>query len=283
MLKLSPRSCLGAARRCARVLVAMGCLASIALVVSSPAQASLPEVGRCVKVAVGTGAYRDGKCLTRETGVSGKWEFVQASATENLTFSGGGTEVQLATAGHETITCVVANLHGTFTGPKTASVELELQGCSNSKGESCGSAGAENQIKSNPLEAELGFIQNVVVEGHLHVKVGLDFRPQSPQTSLANYKCGIEAETQLPNAAIEGSVIAADKPIDVMKAENLVIFHVRRTGAQDPESFQEAPKDTLFTTLTSGLETSGPFATTLGVKEYIGKYSQPLEIKAIQK
>jgi hypothetical protein len=204
-----------------------------------------------------------------------------ASATEDLTFSGGGIEVKLATAGHEKISCVVANVKGTFTGPKTASAEIELQGCSNEKGDSCGSATNENQIKFNTLEAEVGFIQNVVVEGHRRIKVGIDFKPQAPQTSLASYKCG--TESQLPTAAIEGSVIAADKPIDTMKEEDKLVFHVKPSGAQDPESFQESPKDTLSTTFTSGLETFGPFATSLGVKEYSGKYSQPLEIKAIEK
>jgi hypothetical protein len=271
-----------AARTRAYVLMLAGSLASLTLVFTPAAQASLPEVGRCVKVATGTGAYTSGKCITRETGSRGKWEFVPASATEDLTFSGGGVQVQLATAGHEEIGCVVANVKGTFAGPKSASAEIELQGCTNAKGESCGSATNENQIKFNPLEAELGFIQNIVIEGRLHVKVGMDFKPQTPQTSLASYKCGINNQSELPTAAIEGSVIATDKPIDVMKEENKLIFHVKM-GAQDPESFQEAAKDTLFTTITSGLESFGPFATTLGVKEYTGKYSQPLEIKAIEK
>jgi hypothetical protein len=281
MSKLTHRRWTGSARSSAYLLILGGCLASLALAASSPAQAALPEVGRCVKVALGKGAYRDGKCLTHETGTRGKWEWMPASATEGLTFTGGGIQVTLATAGHETIECAVANMKGTFTGPKTASAELELQGCTNAKGETCGSAGAENQIKSNPLEAEYGFIQNVVVEGHHRVKVGVDFKPQSPQTALASYKCG--TESQLPTAAIEGSVIALTKPIDTMKEEAGLTFHVNFRGAQVPESFQESPKDTLSTTFTSGLETTGPFATTLNIQEYTGKYSQPLEIKALEK
>jgi hypothetical protein len=279
MSKLTHRT--GTARSRACLLVVGGCLASLALAGSSPAQAALPEVGRCVKVALGKGAYRDSKCLTHETGTRGKWEWMPASATENLSFSGGGTQVKLATAGHETIECAVANVKGTFTGPKTASAEIELQGCANAKGESRGSAGNENQIKSNPLEAEYGFIQNVVVEGRRIVKVGLDFKAQSPQTALATYKCG--TENALPTAAIEGSVIAVAKPIDTMKEEAGLTFHVSFRGAQVPESFQESPKDTLSTTFTSGLETTGPFATTLGIQEYTGKYSQALEIKALEK
>jgi hypothetical protein len=281
MSKLAHMRWSGNARSRIRLLIIGGCMATAALAVGSPAQAAVPEAGRCVKVAIGKGAYRDGHCLTRETGTTGRWEWMPASTTENLTFSGGGIQGRIAIAGHEAVECAVANLKGTLTGPKTATAELELQGCSNAKGEQCGSAGNENQIKSNVLEAELGFIQNVVVEGHHHVKVGVDFRPQSPQTTLANYKCG--TESSLPNAALEGSVIAALKPIDTMKEAADLTFHVRLNGTQDPESFQESAKDTLSTTFTSGLETTGPFATTLGIHEYTGKYSQPLEIKALEK
>ena len=133
----------------------------------------------------------------------------------------------------------------------------------------------------NPLEATLGFIKNEIVEGHYHVKVGLDFKAQPPLTALVNYKCG-GTLFEPPNTAIEGSIIAADKPIDVMKSVNALNFHVTIKGTQDPEKFQEEAKDTLITAFTSGLETT--FApSTLSIKEYSGKYSVPLEIKAIEK
>jgi hypothetical protein len=111
---------------------------------------SLPEVGRCVKVALGTGEYKGGQCITREKvgGERGKYNWVQANVTEDVTFEGGGTNVKLATAGHPTIICVVANVKGTLTGPKTATAEIELQGCSNPVGETCHGLGAENQMKS---------------------------------------------------------------------------------------------------------------------------------------
>jgi hypothetical protein len=283
MSRVSDRRRVLAARSRMGALILAGLLIALMAVASSSAQAALPEVGRCVKVAVGTGTFKDGKCLTHETGTTGKWQWMPASVTENLTFEGSGSPPVLKTAGHETVECVVANTKGMFTGAKTASVEIEFQGCQNAKGEECASGTSENQIKTNPVEAELGFIQNVIVEGHFHVKVGLDLKAQPPTTALANYKCGTGGPSELPNAALEGSVIAADKPIDVMKTENKLIFHVKLNGTQDPESFQEGPKDTLSTTYMQNLETFGPFPSTLSIKEYSGKYSQPLEIKAIEK
>jgi hypothetical protein len=243
---------------------------------------SLPEVGRCVKVATGTGEFKGGLCITPEKagGLRGKYNWVQANATENLTFEGGGINVKLATAGHPTIICVVANVKGTLTGPKTASAEIELQGCSNPLGETCHSAGAENQIKSLPLETELGFIKNELREGKRYVKVGMDFKAQTPLTQMFVYECGTESST---SATIEGSVIVADKPMDKMSLENKLFFHVLYPkGTQDPEKFEGGVKDTLTTKFTTGIETTTA-SSTLDVKEYTGKYSVPLEVKGIEK
>jgi hypothetical protein len=245
---------------------------------------ALPEWGHCIKVAVGKGAYKGGQCVVREHGEVGKWEWIPAKVTDEATFEGAGTPPVLKTAGHETIECVVGNLHGKITEPRKASVELELQGCAQTVSHvECGSASSENVIKFNPMEAELGYIKYEEVEGHIHFKVGLDLKAQTPLTSLATYKCGSGGPTELPNTTIEGSVIAADKPNNAMKSTNVLKFHVTLAGAQDPEKFQELPKDTLSTTIMSGLETLGPFPTTLGMKEYTGKYNAPIEIKATEK
>jgi hypothetical protein len=242
---------------------------------------SLPELGRCVKVATGTGEFKGGQCITPEVagGKRGNHNWVQANVTEKLTFTSAGVEPKLATAGHPTVTCAVMNVSGTFTGPKTATSEIELQGCENSVGELCHGIGAENQIKSAPLEAELGFIKNELVEGKYHVNVGLDFRPQPPLTALLTYQCGSESST---TASVEGSVIVTDKPIDKMTASDVLFFHVVK-GAQTPEKFEGGVNDTLTTKFTTGIEsTSAP--STLGTKEAnTGTYSVPLEIKAIEK
>jgi len=270
-------------RRCLLAFLIVGAFAAMTSTASAAEYEvhALPEWGQCVKVPIGTGVYKGGQCVVRETGTAGKWEWVPASVTEKFMFEGGGIQVKIASAGHETVECVVGNVKGTITGPKTATAEMEFQGCQNQKHENCGSPSNENLIKSNPLEATLGFIKNEEVEGHKRIKVGLDFKAQPPLTALANYKCG-GTLLEPPNIALEGSVIAADKPINAMKQVNKLIFHVTVKGTQDPEKFQEEPKDTLFTTFTNGLE-STTVPSTLGIKEYAGKYSVPLEIKAAER
>jgi hypothetical protein len=269
-------------RRCLLALMVLGAIAATTASAAEYEVRALPELGRCVKVPIGTGEYKGALCITHEVakGERGKYNWVQANATENLTFEGAGIEVKLATSGRSTIECVVANVKGTITGPKTATAEIELQGCKNTNEELCHGVGAENQIKSLPLEAELGFIRNEVVEGHRKVKVGLDFKPQPPLTSLMSYQCGSEPTAE--TAAVEGSVIVSDKPIDKMTTENKLNFHVLLKGTQDPEKFENGLKDTLTTTFTKGIETTSA-PTTLGMNSYVGKYSVPLEIKAIEK
>jgi hypothetical protein len=264
-------------RRCLLAFMILGAIAAATASAAEYEVRALPEVGHCVQVAVGTGEYKGGNCITHETGTKGKWNWVPASATENLTFEGAGTEVILATAGHSTIECVVTNVTGTFSGPKTATAKMEFQGCKNTLEEQCHSASAENQIVSPPLEAEVGFIRNELIEGKYRIKVGIDFKAQTPLTQMLVYQCG---EAGLETATVEGSVIATDRPIDKRTKENNLVFSVKRLKQiQEPEKFQEGLKDTLITKFTSGIEsTTAP--STLSMNNYVGKYSDTLEIKA---
>jgi hypothetical protein len=260
-------------RRCLLAFLILGAITATTASARYEVRA-MPELGRCVKVAVGTGGFKGSACITHESGTKGQYEFMPASAAENITFEGAGTEVVLASSGHPSVKCIDANVTGTLTGPKTATAKIEMQGCENTIGQLCHSVNAENQIVSLPLEANLGFIKHEEVEGKLSVKVGLDFKAQSPFTQMIQYECKESEET----ATVEGSVIATDKPINKMASENKLVFHVTLKG-QDPEKFQEGLKDTLSTTFAKGLA-STTVASTYSVKNYVGKYSIPLEIKA---
>ncbi len=242
---------------------------------------SLPEAGRCVKVPVGTGTYSTANCVFVAKGETGKkFEWIPASVTEQLTFSGSGLETTLTTAGHPTIKCVAANIAGEWTGAKTASVTMELQGCTTPTGAQCQS-GPQNhsEIKTLPDEAELGFVKHEEIEGKLRVVVGLDLKPTPPLTALAEYECTGSGQT----AHVEGSVVARAKPFDKMTTELNVLVTATTTGVQVPEQFEGGPKDTLTTSFTSGIEKFGPFASSLNIKSETGKEAVPLEIKALEK
>jgi hypothetical protein len=236
---------------------------------------ALPEAGRCVSTAIGKGVYRGGQCVSVATPGNGRWEWVPASATEKLTFSGAGEESKLTTVGAPTIKCINANITGEWRDPKTATVEIEFQGCQNPQEVQCQSGSAKSEIKTLPLDAELGFIRHETIEGKEISVVGLDLKPQAPLTALAIYNCGSQTET----STLEGSVIGEIKPIDKMGLPQKVLYRTRVSGAQLPESFQGEPNDTLFTKFTTGLE-SVTAPTTLKIIKETGKSAVPLEIKA---
>jgi hypothetical protein len=238
----------------------------------------MPEAGRCVKVATGAGVYKGSQCLAIEHSSKklGKYNWIPASQSEKLTFSGAGLESVLTTVGHPTIKCIAANLTGEYTGPKKATVTVEFQGCINSLGQQCQSNPQnKSEIKTLPLEAELGFIRNEIVEGRLVVSVGLDLKPTSPLTNLVVYECGSLTET----ANLEGSVVGQEKPIDKMTTEMNLVYSTKSNGEQLYEKFQEGLADTLSTTFHVGLG-STTAATTLKIKSYLGSNGVPLEVKA---
>lgn len=236
---------------------------------------ALPEAGRCVSTAIGKGVYKGGQCVTVAAPGTGRWEWMPASATEQLKFSGSGEESKLTTVGAPTIKCINANITGEWRNPKTATVEVEFQGCQNPQEVQCQSGSAKSEIKTLPLEAELGFIKSEEVEGKQIAVVGLDLKPQPPLTALAIYNCGSQTET----STLEGSVIGELKPIDKMGLPQKILYRTRVTGEQLPESFQGQPNDTLTTKFTTGIETV--FApTTLKIKKETGTSAVPLEIKA---
>jgi hypothetical protein len=260
------------------------CLAAslaIAIGGAGVANAEVPEFGRCVKVTLGTGKYTSATCLTKSTAPSNaRYEWTPVSGTEKLTFAGTGAEPTIITAGHPTISCPSANLSGEYTGPKTASVTIELQGCLDQNTKQCQTpAATKSQIKTFPMEAELGYTRHEIVNGKLIVAVGLDLKATPPLTALASYECTGSEEI----ASIQDSVIGKLKPWNKMTTESNLNLFVRKTGQQIPESFAGGPKDTLNTSFMKGLETTGPFPTTLKIASETGTNSVPLEIKAVEK
>jgi alpha-tubulin suppressor-like RCC1 family protein len=237
---------------------------------------SLPEVGRCVKVAAGAGIYQGAACVTKAVPGKGRYEWIPVSATEKQAFTGAGAETTLATVGHPPIHCVTANISGEYTGPKTATVQIEFQACTNSLGQQCQSNPQnKSELKTLPLEAELGLIKNQVVEGRKIVVAGLDLKPQPPLSSLLVYECGSATES----ARLEGSVIGKVGPINKMTTTMKLLYYAKKTGEQVPERFESGLTETLTTTFQSGLEsTSAP--STLNIKEETGSNAAPLEIKA---
>jgi hypothetical protein len=262
---------------CLIVALAAGALMAPVASAAEYGPKEFPEIGRCVNVGVGNGTYRDAKCQFVARPGYGKTEWIPATQSEKITFSGGGSEATLKTLGHPTIKCIGENIHGEYLNEKQASVVIELVGCTDQSNKQCTQVAGVNksEIASGSLTSELGFIKNV----EKTIVVGMDFKPPFLQKALFTYECDGEKGLGEMNA-IEGSVIAKYKPIQVMKEEMKMQFLATKAGLQNPEKFESGLKDTLVTSYGKfPNEKLGEGPTTLNIKEITGAYSQPVEIR----
>jgi hypothetical protein len=238
---------------------------------SASASAALPELGRCVPASTAkTGEYKGARCLTPAAG-TGNYNFLPGPG-EKKKFVGTGSEAKLEMPGLK-VSCAASTSEGEYTGAKTASVTLDLIGCSTVAATSqlCQSNPVKaGEIETLPLEGEFGFIQS----GQKPV-VGLDVK-RSP--SLVTFTCGSPPETTTTTVVVEGSVIGKFAPNDAMVMDSKLSYKTSG-GKQVVEHFEGGPTDTLSAKLISGLTTTTEEAALkLRLMEIANE--EPLEIKA---
>jgi hypothetical protein len=245
-------------------LLALGLLATAA-------SAALPEWGRCVPAeSAATAEYSGKKCVTPGEG-KGKYNFVPEPGPKPK-FEGTSTEGVLLKSANLTISCSAGTFNGEYTGPKTASVTVDLIGCLDAAGKKC----QTNPLKEGeieppgPLEGEIGFVNINGVKS-----VGLDLK-RSP--AIATFTCGEPAELPEVTGTIEGSVIGKIGPVNSMRSE-LKLTYKTAGNKQIPEAFEGGEKDTLSFKLVSGLTTvTEEAALKIKLVEIVNE--EPMEIKA---
>jgi len=235
------------------------------------ASAALPEWGRCVPAeSAETAEYSGKKCVTPGEG-KGKYNFVPEPGPKPK-FEGTSTEGVLLKTANLTISCSAATFNGEYTGPKTASVTVDLIGCLNGNAKKCQSNPLkEGEIEPpGPLEGEIGFIN---INGFK--VVGLDLK-RSP--AITTFTCGEPLEVPETNGTIEGSVIGKIGPLNSMRPE-LKLVYKTAGNKQIPEAFEGGEKDTLSIKLVSGLTTvTEEAALKIKLVEIVNE--EPMEIKA---
>lgn len=200
-----------------------------------------PELGRCVRKALGK--FATANCVTPAEGAGG-YEWLRGPGLRPG-FSGKSTLPRLETVSHRIVQCTAGDFVGKWTGSATASVALVFTGCSaliGGKAEQCQTNPADAaQIRSEPLQAELGFIANK--QGSTP-KVGLALRlPNGSSTSALTFTCG-SAPPLGEVWTVEGSAIGAIRPVDAMKPIFRPLY-LALAGRQIPERFEAGPKETL--------------------------------------
>jgi len=239
-------------------------------VFAAGASASLPEVGRCVPAAKGTGEYIGLHCIHKSP--THKGEFNWAPGAVKKKFEGSSTTtITLGTAKLK-ILCAAATFNGEWTGSKTASVTVDLIGCENTatKHKCQSNPAKEGEIEPpQPLEGELGFITS-----GSNPTVGLDLK-HSP--TIVAFGCGEPLTPPELSATLEGSVIAQIKKVGFMVPEFTLTYKVAG-GKQVPESFAGGSPDTLIAKIVKGVESSTEGATLAG--GVLLPNEEELEIKA---
>jgi len=261
-------------------------VAALAMAIASPAQAapnvasgSLPELGRCVKVAGKTGAYKYKNCVKQAVGATGAYEW-EPGPGALPGFNVEASEAKLETVGHVKINCASSSITGAWTGSKTATVKVELRGCA-SAGRGCGvNPGKPTEITNEePLEGELGFVH----QGE-QPKVGLDLKPKAPSTVLFTFTCGGPPELTAPEPwVVEGSIIGKYRYIDARPRLEFGLRYEASAGKQIPQQFEGGVKDTpIANRLTESGQLTEEAGLTLADETtwILGEYEEPLEVKA---
>jgi hypothetical protein len=207
---------------------------------------SPPEVGRCVKVAAGTGKFTSTTCvklapLTKP----GSYEWMPGAVKSKFKTTGGvGT---LQTVSGIAVTCKTQESGGEFNSPKTVTgVVVRFTSCE-SAGFKCATVGAkEGEIATNPLEGKLG------VENKLKHKLALDLFPTAADAGLyVTFNCGGSL-----HITVGGSVLVNVLANKMVSA--LTLKYTAKLGHQKPEHLEGEPNDVLLSQINGGkVEQSG--------------------------
>jgi hypothetical protein len=260
----------------AQVGIASGEKFSLAFGPPPPAPSNLPELGRCEKVTNQKGVYKYGNCVIKSPGGKGSFEWKPGPGPKPKFEALVGKPV-LETVGKKRVSCSSGLITGEWTGAKTASINIEFQGCVNGK-LSCAThpVFGGSILTETPVEGELGFIT-----GGEKPTVGLDIKAKSPASSLLVFSCEGGATTE--GWSVEGSVIGLIKPFDAMTLQ-FKLLYTATTGLQKPERFEGGLKDTLLATrLVAGepqREQAGLTLKGLETATILADGEEPLEIKA---
>jgi hypothetical protein len=233
------------------------------------AQLALPEIGRCVRAERREKTY-EGNYLNRGCTEEslGEAKYVWHSGpSSSRRFTGSGKSTTLESLGGAKVSCKHSAMAGEYTSAKTASATLTLTGCEQSSNNgSCQSGTSAGEIVSSPLTGTLGLIEDQVTKTSSHVTAGIVL---TGTPSLLSAECAGAKE----RLVVGGAVIAPLASVEKMES-SFSLSYDASAGRQLPESFEEAPQQTLTATMGSGSEQAG-LTMTMKIKN-----EEHLEIKA---
>src|SRR6266576_6587481 len=185
----------------------------------------LPELGRCVKVAAGTGAFTRANCLPKSKTHTGEYEWLPGPGA-NKGFDLKLSQPAFETVNGQRVVCAFLFAKGEFTGSKTLKIsgQTQIQGCAlQPQNLACYTNPLEpNQIVSEtPLIGDLGDIPGST--NPANPWLGWDLKAQSQSSpTIVEFSCGESGVSPPPPPtfaiALEGSVIGRVKPTNKMQS-----------------------------------------------------------------
>jgi len=208
-------------------LVVMGASSALGSA-SASALLAEPELGRCVKVAPGSGEYKVASCTGGAKAAGGSYDWKREAIKDKFVSAGGVTVLEAI--GGTKYECKTLVNEGEYDNDG-AGLLLRLFGCRDvALNFECTNAAPEN-IVTPTLPGEWGFIMNKLnKEGKLVVSVGLELGIPEPSVK---FECG-------PNKnkfELSGQFIVPIAPIDKMSTT----FKLKAkavAGKQHPAKFE---------------------------------------------
>ncbi len=244
--------------------LALAC--SCGLMTAASASAELPELGRCVKVTAGTGAYTRANCLPLSKTHTGEYEWLPGPGG-NRAFKQTMSNPVFETVNGNKLVCAFVFVEGEFTGPKTEKISTVV-------GEGCNLVGAKLSCQTSPLEK--GFIESTIpligdlgpIPGGINPAnphLGWDLKPESG-SKIIEFGCG-EGKAGVPVDTVElqGSVIGRVIKTNLMQT-TFTVTYKQEHGIQIPEAFIGGEKDTLTEILTPTANPLEPKIEQVGLK-----------------
>lgn len=205
-------------------------------VFASVASAQAPEFGRCVKVAKGAGAFKNGGCTAAVAGGSYEWQPGPPASSKFTLALKAGTLFILETVAGSKITCSEESGTGEYASSSTVSnVLLSFAGCQTSGGQVNSAGQPAGHVVMNLLHGALGVVKTGATAKQ--DKIGLDLSPQESGDVVAEMACGGLL------FVVKGSIIV---PVTANAMQLTSISKIAQSkGKQKPEQFEGEPKDIL--------------------------------------
>jgi hypothetical protein len=243
----------------------------------------VPEIGRCVKVAEGTGYFNFSNCINLDRDKhDGSYDWKPGPSTKG-TIKIRITGPKFETPTGQRVVCSGGQLTGEVLNGKELKIfETELVGCTNViPNKTCYSSVIEKSkiVDTSPQSGELGFIANP--KNELAPFTGIDLANETEGGAFLTFNCGEQSGSEA--FTLEGSVIGKVRRVGKMTLSTGFSYS-EKAGHQIPESFRTFPKDVL-------TEVVSPILNPLEKKtEAVGlvatgeiEFGELLEIKSKQK